>query len=129
METEKKTYKKGGQVSRFEPLNTQELISSPFSKQCFQNVGCLRFCEQIQQVGYHAKLTSMFATNLRGDKVNISRVYFIISSYIIATTTGKPNSGEEWFKNSDLDISNYKVFIKIQFKEAPKSVCPFGLFL
>jgi len=79
METQKKTYKKGGKVSRFEPLNTQDLVPSPFSKQCFQNVGCLGFCEQIQQVGYLAKLTNLFSTNLRGDKVNIVEVEFIIS--------------------------------------------------
>ena len=80
-------------------------------------------------MGYHAKLTSLFATNLRRDKVTIAEAKFIISSETIAATTGIPNSGEKWFKNSDLDTSNYRAFIKIQFKEAPKSIFPFGLFL
>ena len=79
MEGEKKPYNKGGHMSRYEPLNTHEMMSSRLAKQCFQNVGCMRFCEQIQIVKYHAKLTSLFATNIKGDKVIIAGVSLKIS--------------------------------------------------
>ena len=74
MEGEKKPYNKEGHMERYEPLNTHEMISSPLSKQFFQNVGCMRFCEQVQIVKYHVKLTSLFATNLKRDKVIIPGV-------------------------------------------------------
>ena len=82
-------------MPRFEPLNTQELVSSPFSKQCFHNVGCLGFYEQIHQVGYHAKLTNLFATNLIGYKIKIAEVEFIISSETITIATRIP---KQWGK-------------------------------
>jgi len=95
MEEEKKPYNKGVQVSRYEPLNTHELISSSLSKQCFQNVGRLGFCEQVQQVKYDAKLTSLFSTNLMRDKVTVVVVSFTISTKAIAVATGIPNTGEK----------------------------------
>jgi len=95
MEEENKSYNKGGQVSRYEPLNTHEMMSSSLSKQCFHNVGCLGFCEQVQQVKYHAKLTNLFTTNLRIDKVTVIGVSFTISTEAITAATGIPNSGEK----------------------------------
>ena len=126
MEGGKKPYNKGGQVSRFKPLNTQEFMSSSLAKHFFQNVGCLGFCEKIQQVGYHAKLTILFATNLRRDKVTIAGVSFKISTKSITIAIGIPNSGEKWFKNSDLDVQNYKAFIKSHYKDAIEKKFPFG---
>lgn len=46
-------------------------------------MGYLGFCEQIQQVGYHAKLTSLFSTNLKRGKPTISGIKFIISAEVI----------------------------------------------
>lgn len=57
MDNEKKKYNKGGQVSRYEPTQVQEIMASSFIKKSFQDVGCLGFCEKIQEAGFHAKLT------------------------------------------------------------------------
>ena len=104
MEGERRSYNKVGQVSRFEPLKTQDLMSSSLAKKCFQNVGCIGFCEQLQQVKYHAKLPSLFATNLRIDKVTIAGVSFTISTEAIDTTTWIPKSREFFFKRLNMDV-------------------------
>ena len=57
-------------------------------------------------------MTSLFANNLRRDKVIIAGVSFKISTEAINTTKGIPNSGEKFFKSLDLDVQNYKPFIK-----------------
>jgi hypothetical protein len=43
-------------VSRYEPIHIREIMASPFIKKSFEDVGCLGFCERIQEVGCHAKL-------------------------------------------------------------------------
>ena len=80
-------------------------------------------------MGYHAKLTSLFATNLRRDKVTIVGVSFTISIEVIATATLIPKIWEKWFKNSDLDVQNYRAFIKSHYKDAIKNFFPFGQLL
>ena len=52
MEGENKVHK-GGHHSRFEPSTFQELNASPYAKRYFENNGCLRFCENIMELGYH----------------------------------------------------------------------------
>ena len=39
---------KGGNINRFEPLNTRELMASPLTDSCFKHVGCFDFCEKVQ---------------------------------------------------------------------------------
>ena len=126
MEREKQPYNKGGHMSQYEPLNIHDMIFSPLAKQCFPNVGCMRFCEQVQTVKYHAKLTILFFANPKRDKVIISGMIFKISTEDIGRTTRIPNSGEKWFKILYLDVQNYKSFIKGHYKYAIKKVFPFG---
>ena len=104
-------------------------MASTFIKKLFEYVGCLGFCERIQEVGCHAKLTSLFATNFKKDKTTIAGVYFIVSTDVIATATGIPNHGEIWFKGMDLDIENYKVFLKPHYKDTPTHIFPFRQLL
>ena len=54
---------KGGNINRFEPLSTRELMSSPLTVSCFKHVGCFDFCEKVQQVQNHPKLTRLFIIN------------------------------------------------------------------
>ena len=103
-------------------------MSSSLAKKCLEKVGSLGFCEKIQQVKYHAKLTSLFTTNLRRDKVTIEGVSFTISNEAIATTSWILNNGE-WFKSLYLDVQNYKPFIKGLYKDVIKKVFPFGQLL
>jgi len=62
-------------------------MSFPLSKQFFENAKCLGFCELVERVKYHDKLTSLFATHLRRDKVIIASFIFTISTEIIAVAT------------------------------------------
>ena len=55
-------------------------------------------------------------------------VSFTISTKAIATATRIPNSGENWFKSLDLDVQDYKPFIKGHYKDAIKKAFPFGQF-
>ena len=95
----------------------------------FLNVGFLGFCEKIQQVRYHAKLTSLFSTNLRRENLIIARVSFTISTKAITTATWIIDSGDKWFKNSYLEVRNYKAFIKSLYKDTIKKIFPFEQLL
>jgi hypothetical protein len=92
-DTQKKRYNKGGQVSRYEPTQVREIMASPFTKKSFEDVGCLGFCERIQEVCFNAKLTSLFATNFKKDKTTIAGIEFTISTDSIIVATGIPNHG------------------------------------
>ena len=89
---------RGGRINRFEPLNTMDLNASPLTVSCFQNVGCYQFCEKVQKVQNHPKLTRLFILNLHEKQVNLVGVNFELSPYVVAITTGIPSVGEKWFK-------------------------------
>ena len=80
-------------------------------------------------MGYHAKLTRLLATNFRRDKEIIVGGSSKISSELISIATGIPNNGEKWFKNLDLDVQNYRSFIKGHYKDAIKKFFHFGQLL
>ena len=102
-ETEERRPHKGGRVCRLEPTNTRELLASPMIVTCFKYVGCYDFCEQVQRVQHHTKLTRIFISNLHKNQVTLARVTFTISTSTISAATGIPNVGEKWFKKSDLE--------------------------
>lgn len=112
-------------MSRYEPTQVQGITASSFIMKYFKNVGCLGFCDRIQEVGCHLRLTSLFANNFRRDKVNIAGVDFTISGDAISIAIGIPNHGEIWFKGMDLDNNNYKAFLKASYNNDPKHIFPF----
>ena len=116
---------RGGRIKKFEPLSTMELNASPMTATCFQNVGCFHFCERVQQVQSHPKLTRLFILNLHEKQVNLVGVKFELSSDAIAIATGIPSVGEKWFKQANLDISHYEPFLKARYKDYNKSIFPF----
>jgi len=75
-------------------------------------------------VGYNHDLTSLFAINFKGDHITIAGVIFMVLANIIALETGIPNQGEFWFMGMDLDIENYSVFLKPQYKESHSHIFP-----
>lgn len=97
-ESSKKKRHKGGQVIRYEPTSTQEIILSPFIIKSFEGAGCLSFCQRIEQLGFHDKLTSAFATKLSRDKVTIEEIEFTLSREVISIAKKIQNTGETWFK-------------------------------
>lgn len=59
---------KGGHIIRYEPTKVQEIMVSQFFKKSFQDVGCLVFCQKIQELGFNEKLTSTFDNIVMRDK-------------------------------------------------------------
>lgn len=92
-ESSKQKRNKGGKVIRYEPTPTQEIISSPFIKKSFKDASCLAFCQRIEQLMFHDKLTSSFATKLRMDKVTMAGIEFTLLREVISTATGILNTG------------------------------------
>ena len=100
-------------------------MATPFLKKSFQDAGCLAFFQKIEELGVSDKRTSVFAHRLRRDKVTISWVVFTLSTEAISIATRIPNHGELLFKRRDLDIENYKMFLKPPYKATPKHIFPF----
>jgi len=121
MASESKKFKRG-EISRYEPTHMQEINASEFIKISFKQVGCLGLCNKVQGVGYNHDPTTLFSINFKRDHVTIVGVNFIVSIEIVASAIGIPNHGEIWFKGIDLDIENYKVFLKPQYKESPSHI-------
>lgn len=56
--------------------------------------------------------------------MTIDGLVFTISAETIAATTRIPNTGELCFKKRDLDLENYKMYLKPPYKTAPKHISP-----
>lgn len=91
---------------------------------CFQNVGCVKFCERVKQVKNHPELIRLFILNLHNKQSSFSGVTFELSSNSIAHATGLPDVGEKWFKRAKLDMSCYETFLKPRYKEGCKTIFP-----
>ena len=91
---ERKKHHKGGKFLRYESSNYNEVNSSPFMKQCFEDVNCLYFCKRVCEVGFHEQLTDWVATHLKGESVIIVGVEFIFSVASISLATMLPNHSE-----------------------------------
>ena len=109
-EGEKRNPNKGGHNSIFETSSLQEINFSPYVNKSFEDTGCLRFCERVQEVGCDAQLISLFATIFRRDEANITGIEFTISADSIALAIVISNHGEIRLKGMDLDIENYNFF-------------------
>ena len=70
-------------------------------------------------------MTSLFAHNFNIDKVVIAGIEFSFSADIISSATSTPNLGETWFKGVELDLDDYKLFLKPNVRDSPKHVFPF----
>ena len=72
----KKKKRKGGMKNRFEPINIEELITSPTILACFQELGCHEFCKKVQNIQTHPQLTNLFALKLHKNQVHLAGVKF-----------------------------------------------------
>ncbi len=84
---------KGDKIIKEEPSNIRELHASHMTVSCFRHLGCYEFCEQVQRVQHHPKLTRLFVANLPDNKVTLDGVTFIVSSSIIVDVARIPNVG------------------------------------
>jgi len=110
---------------RFEPSNFNEITSYLFLMKCFEDVNCLGFCQRVQDVGYHENLIGIFSLTLREDKITIVGTDFMFSLDSISQATCIPNHGENCFKGMNLELEEYKPYLKSQFKGAHSHVFPF----
>ena len=127
--SEKRKYNKEGKILRFEPSNCNEITSSPFVMKFFEDINCLGFCQRVQEVGHHDHLTSIFYLTLKEDKITIAGTDFMFSVDSISQATCLPNHGENWFKGMNLDLKDYKPYLKSQYKGAHSHVFPFRYLL
>jgi len=95
----------------------------------FEDVNCLGFCQRVQEVGYHEHLIGIFFLTLKEDKITIAGTNFMFSVDAISQDTSIPNHGENWFKGMNLDLEEYKPYLKSQYKGAHSHVFPFRYLL
>lgn len=70
-ETSKKKKHRGGHVFRHEPTSTHEVLYSPIVMKYFEDVGCLKFCQKVEELKYHDQLTTAFSTNIKDENITI----------------------------------------------------------
>ena len=61
-----------------------------------------------EQVGHHEHLRCIFSLTLMEDKITIAGNDFMFSVDSISQARGIPNHGENWFKDMNLDLEEYK---------------------
>ena len=83
----------------------------------FKELGVI--CERLMEGGYHIQLYNLFATSYNMGKVTLECMDIILSYNLISSTIGIPSHGEKWFKDMDLDIENYKQFLKPHARDDP----------
>ena len=81
-------------ILRYEPTNCNEINSSPFIKQCFEDVNCLGFCQRVGEVGFHEQLIDWIATNLKGERAIIAGFEFTFLVATISLAIGIPDHGQ-----------------------------------
>ena len=121
--------KKGGKPNRFEPTNTKELIASPFVLSYFQELGCFEFCNKVQEIKIHPKLTELLRLRLHRHKVHLAGVKFEQTPKAVSKATRIPCIGERWFKHTHLDLIHYHPFLKPSFQATCKAIFPFSHLL
>jgi len=89
---------KGGRIIREVPSNLREFQASHLAVTCFRHLGCYEFCEKVERIQHHPKLTRLFVANIHDNKVTLAGMTFTVSPSIIADTTKIQNVGEKWYK-------------------------------
>jgi len=79
----------------------------------------------VVQTRPHRELARLFVLHLRGNRVNLAGVDFIVSPLTIAQATGIPNIGEEWSKGKQLEKFHYEPYIKTGYMAYLSRVFPF----
>lgn len=122
MSTPKEEKHKGGAIVHFEPQDIIAINVDPTFRMCFEQVGCMRFCERIQ--GYHLQLTKEFSRGFEGVQEKVGSMTFPISSQSIVEATEIPLSGNELFKGMDFDLVGFKDFLKSKHRKGYGSYVP-----
>jgi len=91
--------KRGGPPLRKELDNILYLQSHPEIYQYFADVGCITYVERLQE-GYHQGIAEVFAKSYDGKKATVGSLEIEVDEATIASATGMPRSGHNWFKTT-----------------------------
>lgn len=80
----------------YEHVDMKMLEEDPTFVQAFASVGCLHFCQKLQD--FHEKIAKDYAVNFTGIKAKVGRINFVVPSYTILHATKILRSGEVWLK-------------------------------
>ena len=120
---------RSGPHKRYEPFSTKEVNASPSVLFNFHEVGCLEFCQKVQEVKIYLPLTHFFALRLQGKHVHLAGLYFDLSPRTISKATKIPYIGEKWFKKTYLDSDQYIPFLKLEHLDAFLAIFRFSYLL
>lgn len=113
---------KEGSIVQFEPQDVIVTNVDPAIIVDFEQVGCLRFCENIK--GYNLQVTKEFAKVFDGLQAKVGALTSLFSARSIADPTKIILHGEEWFKGMELDLVHFKYILKPQQQQAYGFVVP-----
>ena len=114
---------------RYEPICTEEVNAHPSILFNLHEVGCLKFCQMVQEVKSFSPLTHLCALRFRDKHFQLAFLDFKFSPRSISKATKIPYIGEKWFRQSHLDSDDYKLFLKPEHRESCPSIFPFSYLL
>ena len=113
----------------YEPISTEEVNAHPSILFNFHEVGCLDFCQKVQEVKNFSPLTHLCALRFQSKDFQIADLDFNFSSRSVSKATKIPYHGEKWFKQTHLDLDDYKPFIKPEHRDTCTAIFPFSYLL
>jgi len=102
----KKKYIKGGKIKRFESSDMALLKSKSWYEEIFRKVGCLKFCQKLD--GYNINISYRSALDYDKKASKIGGLNIPNTAKDISLVTGIPEEGENWFKNTSLDLDEWR---------------------
>ena len=94
---------RSGLHRRFEPISTVEVNVHPSVLFKFHEVGCMDFCQRVQEVKSYLPLTHLCALTLQGKHFQLAGLDFKFYPRSISRAIKIPYVIEKWFKQSHLD--------------------------
>ena len=120
---------RSGLHKRYEPISTQEVNAHPSILFNFHEVGCLDFCQRVQEVKNISPLTHLCALRFQSKHFQVANLDFKFSPRSVSKATKIRYHGEKWFKQTHLDLDDYKLFIKPEHRDTCTAIFPFSYLL
>lgn len=83
----------------------------------------------MNEAWFYEKLKDWVAVQLKGETAIIAGIEFSFSVASISIATGLPDNGEYWFIGMNLDLENYKPFLKTPYRDTHTHLLPFRYLL
>jgi len=108
--------KRGGPPLRKELENILYLQSHPEIHQYLLDAGCITYVERLQE-GYHQGIAEVFSKSYDGKKAIVGSLEFEVDEAVIASATGMPRIGQNWFKTTVTKNLDFKPYLKPKFQD------------